>query len=284
VAFFFRQHGRRETGDATFVFTHRSFGEYLAARRIVREMEKMLLQFEHSLQSEEDWDEQDALRRWAQLCGPRAISDDIREFLINELRLRQETHLYALQAVIERLFSRVLRSGTPMERVHPQSFQAAAQQARNAEETLLVALNSCGRITQRISRIDHPNASAFGIWFRRTQGRGFAKEIVTRSLSFLDLRDTSLHATDLFGADLRHSDLTGCRADVANFACANMDGARLTNGSFLNANFRDAHLKNADLTWAQLGDADLRGVHLSGANLSDADLTGTDIRGTILDL
>ena len=34
--FFFRHYGQRISGDPTFVFTHKSFGEYLAARRVVR--------------------------------------------------------------------------------------------------------------------------------------------------------------------------------------------------------------------------------------------------------
>jgi hypothetical protein len=44
AAFFFRQHGQRSGGDATFVFTHKSFGEYLAARRIARAVAKTVRQ------------------------------------------------------------------------------------------------------------------------------------------------------------------------------------------------------------------------------------------------
>ncbi len=41
AAFFFRQYGQRTSGDPTFVFTHKSFGEYLAARRVVRAVERV---------------------------------------------------------------------------------------------------------------------------------------------------------------------------------------------------------------------------------------------------
>lgn len=41
AAFFFRQYGQRASGDRTFVFTHKSFGEYLTARRLVRAMERI---------------------------------------------------------------------------------------------------------------------------------------------------------------------------------------------------------------------------------------------------
>lgn len=36
LAAFFRKFGQRSSGDSTFVFTHKSFGEYLTSRRIVR--------------------------------------------------------------------------------------------------------------------------------------------------------------------------------------------------------------------------------------------------------
>lgn len=42
AAFFFRQHGERPKGDPTFVFTHKSFGEYLAARRLVHAMQDIV--------------------------------------------------------------------------------------------------------------------------------------------------------------------------------------------------------------------------------------------------
>ena len=39
AAFFFRQYGQSASGDPTFEFTHKSFGEYLTAKRIVRAIE-----------------------------------------------------------------------------------------------------------------------------------------------------------------------------------------------------------------------------------------------------
>ena len=36
AAFYFRQAGKIQGGERTFEFTHRSFGEFLTARRLVR--------------------------------------------------------------------------------------------------------------------------------------------------------------------------------------------------------------------------------------------------------
>ena len=68
AAFFFRQYGQRISGDPTFVFTHKSFGEYLAARRVVRAMERVSRELERRASSpDEGWDERDALTHWAQI-------------------------------------------------------------------------------------------------------------------------------------------------------------------------------------------------------------------------
>ena len=41
AAFYFRQAGKIEGGERTFEFTHKSFGEYLTVRRLVRAIEDL---------------------------------------------------------------------------------------------------------------------------------------------------------------------------------------------------------------------------------------------------
>lgn len=83
AAFFFRQYGQRASGDPTFVFTHKSFGEYLTARRVVRAMERVVRELERRAKNpDEGWDERDALKHWAQICGSSAISRYLHAFLL----------------------------------------------------------------------------------------------------------------------------------------------------------------------------------------------------------
>jgi hypothetical protein len=63
AAFFFRQYGQPISGDPTFVFTHKNFGEYLAARGVMRAIERMSRELERRASSPgEGWDERDALK------------------------------------------------------------------------------------------------------------------------------------------------------------------------------------------------------------------------------
>ena len=61
--------------------------------------------------------------------------------------------------------------------------------ARNAEEALLVVLNACARVTKVRFKIDQPDPTSFGAWFRRIQGQRSGPEsaLAAKCLSYVDL-------------------------------------------------------------------------------------------------
>ncbi|MFA7243006.1 MAG: pentapeptide repeat-containing protein [Sulfuricellaceae bacterium] len=316
AAFFFRQHGERVKGDPTFVFTHKSFGEYLAARRLVRAMQDVVeeLTRRETTGRGKGWGEIEALHHWAIWCGPTAISPYIHQFLVAEVSAMTQEKAAEWQRCFTRLFSYLLRHGMPMERLQLPCFQDALFQSRNAEEALLAALNACARATRQVSRVEPPNRTCFGAWFKRIQGQRSGSESVlaARCLSWLDLSDSILDFCDLYaadlsnaeliniqvlrgglwdanlnGADLRRANLSGAdlrRADLrrAKLSGANLSGADLSEADLRRADLRGADLSEADLRRADLCGADLRGADLSGANLSEARLSGADLSGADL--
>ncbi len=206
AAFFFRQYGQRPSGDPTFVFTHKSFGEYLTARRIVRAIERIHRELERRYRSlDEGWDEREALKHWAHLCGPSAMSKYLYDFILKEMELRPE-QLIEWQDCLTRLFSYMLSHGMPMEQLQITSFREMLFQTRNAEESLLAALNACAKLTKRVSLIEHTDSTVFGAWFRRIQGQRNGPESVlaTHCLSFLNL----------------DACLSGCYPHPLNVGCA----------------------------------------------------------------
>ncbi len=233
AAFFFRQYGQRTTGDPTFVFTHKSFGEYLAARRVVRAMERVSRELERRASSpDEGWDERDALKHWAQICGPSAMSGYLHTFLLNEVRLRTHIELEGWQDQFTRLFNFVLRHAMPMEQLQIATFREAMFQSLNAEESLLVALNVCAQTIKRNSVIQQPEPTSFGTWLMRIKGQRYSRRgIAHNSLSFLTLPGADLFSTDLIGASLVSSVFEGADASflfapVANLSSANFKSAR----------------------------------------------------------
>jgi uncharacterized protein YjbI with pentapeptide repeats len=291
AAFFFRQYGHRPSGDPTFVFTHKSFGEYLAARRIVRAIERVDRELERRRQNpDEGWEERDALKHWAQICGPSAMSLYLHPFLLNEVRFQPAERVDRWQAHLCNLFNYMLRHGMPMEQLQVTPFKAAMFQSRNAEESLLVALNACCRLTEQISLIDQSDATAFGAWFKRIQGQQAVPTsiLAAKCMSLLDLSGAVLRSGDFFvanfkGAILQRADFEGANLEGANLQGASLEGANLAGAHLLGAGLSDANLRGTNLEGAGLGGADLGGADLAGASLRDANLRGTNLRGADLE-
>lgn len=286
AAFFFRQYGLRPSGDPTFVFTHKSFGEYLAAARIVRAMQKANLQRERRACNLDDgWDEREALAHWGRVCGPSGLSRYIRAFLLNEVRIQDTMLVSKWQGQFEHLFSYMLHHGMPMEQVSLGRCGEMMFHSRNAEEALLVALNACANVTRRVSSLSMPDPSAFGAWFKRIQGqrRGPESALVAGCMSFLDLSHSFLDIGDFFGSDMTSSNLQEVAAHFACFTTAILRNANLHNSSLGSSNFRVADMRGANLESADLTSADLSGAWLEGAKLRRATLRGADLRDATLD-
>jgi uncharacterized protein YjbI with pentapeptide repeats len=307
AAFFFRQYGQRLTGDPTFVFTHKSFGEYLAARRVVRAIERVSRELERRTASpDEGWDERDALKHWAQVCGPSAMSKYLRTFLLNEVQLRSRAEVEHWHNRLVLLFNFMLRHAMPMEQLPATTFKDAMFQSRNAEEALLVVLNACAQTLGRNSLIQQTDSTAFGTWLMRIEGQS-RSSVARQSLSFLDLNGSDLFSSDLVDANLESSNLENVMANYSTAAFAEMSGAsfkdaRLTRaslpyanlsrtnfeGAVLNdtelsgANFKGATLERANLRGAELGWANLAGVNLRAADLTGADLSRANLEGADL--
>ena len=285
AAFFFRQYGRRPSGDPTFIFTHKSFGEYLAARRVVRAMERIVTETKRRYDSPDDgWDERESLKHWAQICGPSAITPYLHTFLLKELKLHKSSYIAEWQDCFTKLFSNVLRSGMPIELLQLKSFSISLFQSRNSEEALMVCLNACARLSGKISMIEHPNSTAFGGWFKRIQGQRSSAEttLVARVLSLLNLRDTVLHMSDFYLANLERSDLSGLAGAYMNLIVTNLVNANLARATLANSYMHGVQLQGANLENADLESAHLENANLEGANLEDADLQGANLEGAII--
>lgn len=269
AAFYFRQSGTNYQGDKTFEFTHKSFGEYLTSRRIVREVKLIAKKLEQRKNDpDEGWDEKEALTRWAILCGASPIDDYLFRFLADEIQ-QNIADVEAWQDKLSHLIGFMLRHGMPMERLTPRpNFQEENQQARNAEELLLAVLNACARFTKKVSNIQWPAAETFGIWISRLRGQrlGFSNVFCLELLSFLNLQGCILCFQDFYGANLHRANLVEAYLVGANLQVANLEGANLEG-----ANFQIAKLQGANL----------QGVNLQGADLQGANLQGTILEGKI---
>ncbi|WP_413175705.1 pentapeptide repeat-containing protein [Anabaena azotica] len=290
TAFYFRQSGVREQ-EKTFEFTHKSFGEYLTARRIVRELDLIHEQLEERQKNRrKGWDEKEALKQWAILCGTSPLNEYIFSFIFDEMRLQETANVEKWQQTLCNLISFMLREGMPMEELKLANFYEENRQARNAEEALLVVLNACARVTKKISEIKWHSPQDFGVWISRLRGqRSYYDNNIfcLNYLSFLDLRKCILIHQDFYKAylqlaDLQLASLPGANLQQANLQRTNLPGANLQQANLQQANLQQANLQQANLQQANLQGVNLKQAYLQGANLQGANLQGVYLQGANL--
>jgi hypothetical protein len=318
IAFYFRQRGHDYDGDDTFEFTHKSFGEYLAALRLVRAVSRI-----HSelLRKNDDpdagWTWRDALVHWAQVCGPTPISLDILQFVQNELHLRKSDEVAEWQKSLHRLLQLSLIHGMPMDVTGTHfRYKTAYAHACNAEETLMAVVSSCAAVTSnRITDLWQSPTSARE-WIHRLQGN---RNHVATYFSFVDLTEQDLSALDLrnanlsfavldrvdargscfdeaylyhtvadggsfqrasfVGAELIDAVMHSCNFEAADFQGADLAGADLTEAECEGANFSEASLYRATLVSALFNDCDFNCARFDGASVKDANFIGASLSG-----
>jgi uncharacterized protein YjbI with pentapeptide repeats len=301
MAFYFRRAGARDSGDKTFEFTHKSFGEYLAARRIVRFLADTHEELaRHHDDGGKGWDERTALVRWVKLFGPSPLDDDLFRFVENEVRIAGKEKASGWQKTLSDLIGFELRAGLPMESLSLPTFKEMTRQARNAEESLLVVLHACALTTRELSNISWPagksrHSISFGELISRLVGQRESLSIpfVLKHLGFLNLERQYLMNTDFSGADfeganlsegiLRGMNLRRAILTAANLSEAFLSGAKLVEADLTGADLSKAVLRGGLLVNSRLGVYALPGANVTRASLRGANLNGAVLRGLTFD-
>ena len=270
TAFYFRESGDFRENEKTFEFTHKSFGEYLTAKRIVEGLQLIHEDLEERKRSfRKGCNEEEALVTWAKLCSPSRMDKYLFKFIRDEIGLRKKEELCQWQLTLCRLIEYMLEHGMPMERFTSLRFQEKMQRSRNAEEALLALLNACACLTEQVSEISWPTHSAFGDWIARLQGQRIGAENVLAldCLSWLNLKACVLAFRDFCGVHFREANLEGANLEGANLVGANLVGANLVGANLERANLERANFVGANLVGANLERADLERANFEGARL-----------------
>jgi uncharacterized protein YjbI with pentapeptide repeats len=307
TAFYFRRSGGRAGDDEAFEFTHKSFAEYLVARRFVAQLaiaaRDLAARGTSRGRLTQGKDMSAVLLDWLTVFGPSPITRELVGYLETEIRLRSdgEQTARAWQGVCKAMIEEVLREDMPCERVTGLRFGEMLRWSANAEFALLVLLQGCSSVTQEITVIDWGGPKACKDWLARLRA---LNTMTPLTLSWISLWGLNLWGADLEEAYLVHADLLNTwlaraylesanlmnanlqRATLidayllnANLQNANLQNANLESAYLLNANLKNANLESANLESANLENANLESANLESANLKNANLAGADLRG-----
>jgi len=271
TAFYFRD-ASIPGSDRSFEFTHKSFGEYLAARKIISHLKKTKIAMERYKEDQTGWTYEAALTEWMNLCSITPIDEYIFKFLKDEVTRHNIAEVSGWQEMLCELISFMLKNGMPFEKTGL-SFINMMKRSRNSEVSLLVALSACSCYTDNISKIKWPDETSAGQWFLRLFINDINLNIFLRDrLHHLDFSGNLFRVINFYAADLSRSNLKDC-----NLFYANLRHACLYNTCLEGANLHGAILEKTDLRFAVLRGARLGGSCLRFANLSCADLRGAKL-------
>ncbi len=286
-------HLRESEGHETFEFLHKSFSEFLVARRFVSELTMSTKTFDLIEQSGGQITKSSILHTWLWHWGARNIDADLLQFIREEVKNRVE--IGELDAGIAAdtfadLFRYQIDKGMPASEMRGQQranakvefFADMVDWARNGEEALLVALNAVrwfedGESSPTSIVSEGRSRSAAGDMLHRLLRQRERGYITHHCLSGLNFEQVNLRGIDLLDANLGSANFAGANLTNADLTAANLAGANLAEANLGWADLSDADLTNVDLTRATLLAATLAGADLAGANLTEANLGNTDL-------
>ncbi len=280
TAFYFRQSGDVK-GDKTFEFTHKSFGEYLIACRLVRMLDVIQSEWQrHEDDPDLGMDLRKILINWAEIFGPTTIDDYLYQFLQNQVALAKPEKINQWQHLLCRLIESAMAHGMPMEKLNLHSFQEMFRQSCNAEKALFVMHSACAKNSRTVLEIKWPSEDTFGNCMHRL--RSSENGTLSEYLAFLDLSYINLGWQNLFGADLSNAKLKNIDAVCIVLTRAILENIDAEGAHFGFSMLEDTNLQRANLERARLGRVNLGRANLTGANLIEADLEKANLERAIL--
>lgn len=310
MAFYFREFDGNQ-GDKSFEFTHKSFGEYLTARRIMLELEIMSEEVARSRKrAGTGWTLEDAFEKWIRLCGPQPLDHYLEDFLSGEVEILKDTNFETVesyQKLILDLIQLAINDESPIKRLGLSTFSKDLRYKRNSEIALLKMHSILGEATNKVfdgAKYDNPNA--FGEWFKTLaytinaklnhlaishsyagslilQGNCVRANFDNFNFNFSTLWHTSFRKASLIKSSFYHSNISYTIFDEANLESAEFEWTMMSEASFAESNLKNATFDNVDMKNVDFTNANLENANFKGTNHEEAIFTGANLKGTILE-
>lgn len=297
TAFYFRRSNNSELENKSFEFTHKSFSEYLVAKRIVRLIKQINLELSTDNIRSNNPNTSKVLTTWVEVTGPTEINRNIYLFLQNEIQSYPLDILKIWQKTFGDLLRLCVCQGVPTAGLEKLDFKCILTYTRNAEEMLLVVHSACALITKEVLLINWQGM--FSEWLLRIIGN----ESVLLPAAKLCLQYLNLESENFAFYNFTDANLTGSNLRNTNLYRANLHSANLDSVDFTDTNLKGAVLTKSKLCKAKIINADLKGAQFGidfqdcGASLyrrtriqrrglrdilEDAILDGSDLEGAFL--
>lgn len=265
LTFFFR---KQDLADRGFEFTHRTFGEYLVARCLVRQIERSLDRYSTARSAND-------LSDWLALTGDASITPAIGKFLRDEIRQKPVETLRTHRDALETAIKIVMRDGLPVRIGDKETWRNAETRQRYAEGALLacasatsLALLNKDPSAVPISLSDGPPIPP-GASPRHLLSRLEISERINQPIRlFLSGLNFSggesmpsfyhklLMSTNWEKSVIRNAQFFGSIISYSNFSGTDLQGADFEDCDLYSTIFSDSNVSNAWFRRAKLGETD----------------------------
>ncbi|MCT7956819.1 pentapeptide repeat-containing protein [Laspinema palackyanum] len=290
--------------DRSLEFTHKIFGEFLFAERLIESCIDWTRTVTRRCGEEDDVDTDTMDKQIYDFLGYGPLTPEIVQYLPGLWAKHPEVKLIRLFERLQEFYLRWCEGEFIDARPEtlPQFKMRLLKEQLGEQETqlgqrqvdlytglnviiLLLELHRYGQTQEELKDklyfypCGKPNTDQF-VSKRLLEIMGYSYclgvSVFTKILGFY-LSGVNLSRVNFYSADLSNADLSGVNFYSANLSNADLSNANLSNANLSNANLRGAYLGNANLSGAKL-----IGTSLSNANLNDANLSGTNLSGAYL--
>lgn len=287
MAFYFRKFDGNNS-DETFEFTHKSFGEYLTAKRIMLELSKMLNEVERfKEEADSGWTLEDAFGKWISVCGPQRIDIYLREFLDGEIQILANTdsglhRIIKFQELLVELIQMAVNGQSPVKKLGLDSFSDDLMYSSNSEVALLELHSLCAKRTKKIIKnVSYKEKESFDVWLARLN---YLENACLNHLNLVNLTfknsfsECDFDSTILDSSFLMFNKIYKCNFKEVSMKDSFLAGVNFHDNNFLNINFSEARIietefKGGDIENMEFEKTMLLGVDFTRCNLKNIDLT-----------
>ena len=236
TAFYFRQFGSNSLGDRTFEFTHKSFGEYLSARRILEEVKYLSTQLRLRTKSRRQGVDLDtALIKWIEMFGSTRLDKYVGVFLTTELEKYSIEEVRAWQVSLGTLLNVSISDGLPIEKTEISTFSNMLSAYKYSLETLFFIHNCCALYTKEMEILSTRNTVVLG-------------ECINTIRDYSGNGVPSLISESLGGLIISDQDLSLFNFRRFSFKCGEFLNVILSKSNMSDAMFIDFSIKNSNFT------------------------------------
>jgi uncharacterized protein YjbI with pentapeptide repeats len=281
LTFFFKG---EESNSRGFEFTHKTFGEYLVARRLIKTAISMLGRFEAVRVIEE-------LDPWKSLTSQGVMSDSILEFLQNEVQLLETFSLHRLRSSLQRPMQLLIKNGWKLPLGEKDTWRIGELRQRNIEASLLSVLSATTIALFERREIDTPS-KIFNETSKTTELKGLIARLRMNFEEFgpsvipLGGFDLSNPKTDsmylfvlMYDFDIHFSKI--------DFSYSSIDQVFFQNSIVKNSEFRNASLKRSMFyksyfSWCSFNQGNLQRLLLKNCEVVNCSFINAKLNGADL--